>query len=247
MKYLQINSNLFINNRKLFAKKIKSNAMAIFNSNDVMPTNADGTMPFKQNSDLFWLTGIDQEDSVLIIFPNSKDVRHKEVLFLKETNELIAIWEGQKLTKQTAFKTSGIKTVYWLSDFDKVLSNMIEKADSIYLNKNTHSRLTSEVETRDDRFRKKIIKKYPKQKINEVAPILHYLRSIKSENEIKLMQIACDITGKAFNRVLSFIKPGVTEYEIEADSNTKFCWLWFWAASKFCNTMFLFFLTDPKF
>jgi len=213
MKYLQIENNLFINNRRKLITKMKENTIAVFNSNDIMPTNADGTMPFRQNNDLFWLCGVDQEESVLVISNNSTE---KEILFLKETSELIAIWEGAKLTKEEAFNTSGVSAVYWLSEMEEKLESLIETCDGIYLNKNIHSRAASKVETRDDRFRRVISKKYKKE-ILEVAPIMHELRSIKSESEISLMQNACNITEKGLRRILPFIKPGVMEYEIEAE------------------------------
>jgi Xaa-Pro aminopeptidase len=153
MKYFPIDNHLFITNRKALAAKIQKGALAIFNANDIMPTNADGSMPFRQNSDLFWLSGVDQEESVLLIFPNHPDESMREVLFLKETNKEIAIWEGAKLTKEEAFNTSGIKTVFWLSELENRLDELIKKADAIYLNKNMHGRSKSEIQTRDDRFR----------------------------------------------------------------------------------------------
>ena len=214
MKYLQIDNQLFIENRKRFASKLKANTLAILNSNDVLPTNADGTMPFRQNNDLFWLSGVDQEESVLLIYPDNKE--EKEILFLKETNAHIAIWEGAKLDKQKALATSGIADIYWLSEMESKLEELIGKCDGIYLNKNIHSRSASEVETRDDRFRKMISEKYNKE-ILEVAPIMHELRSIKSESEIALMQNACNITEKGVRRILPLIKPGIMEYEIEAE------------------------------
>ena len=214
MKYLQIDSQLFINNRKKFSDKLKENTLAIFNSNDIMPTNADGTIPFRQNNDLFWLSGVDQEESVLVVCPNNKE---KEILFLKETSELIAIWEGAKLTKEEALNTSGISAVYWLSEMEEKLEKLISKCDGIYLNKNIHSRSASDVQTRDDRFRNMITDKYSNKAIKEVAPIMHELRAIKSDFELKLMQNACDITEKGVRRILPFIKPGVMEYEIEAE------------------------------
>ena len=174
MKYSKINNNLFVENRNKFKNKLKKNTLAIFNSNDVMPTNADGTMPFCQNSDLFWLSGIDQEESLLVIFPDNDT--EKEILFLKETNEHIAIWEGEKLNKKEAYNVSGISTVYWLSELENKLKELIDKCDGIYLNKNMHSRSTSEVETRDDRFRKNIISAFEKNTY-ESAPIMHELRS----------------------------------------------------------------------
>ena len=213
MKYLQIDSQLFINNRKKFISKLKENTLAIFNSNDIMPTNADGTMPFKQNNDLFWLSGVDQEESVLVIFPNNEE---KEILFLKETSELIAIWEGSKLTKEEALNTSGISAVYWLSEMEEKLEDLISKCDGIYLNKNIHSRSASKVQTRDDRFRNMISEKYDKE-ILESAPIMHELRSIKSDIEISLLQNACNITEKGLRRILPLINPGIMEYEIEAE------------------------------
>jgi len=214
MKYLPIKNQLFTENRKKFSAQLKPNTISIFNSNDVMPTNADGTMPFRQNNDLFWLSGIDQEESVLVLFPDNDE---KEILFLKETNEHIAIWEGAKLTKEQALKTSGISSVYWLSEMEEKLKELINKSSGVYINKNIHSRSASEVQTRDDRFRNMITKKFSVKEILEVAPIMHELRSIKSSTEIVLIQNACNITEKGVRRILPFIKPGVTEYEIEAE------------------------------
>ena len=215
MKYESINPNLFINNRSLLANKLKENSIAIFNSNDVMPTNSDGTMPFKQNSDLFWLTGVDQEESLFAM--TKKNGKIEEFLFVKETNELIAIWEGAKLSKESATKNSGIKNVYWLSDIEKLLNKEIANTVSLYLNKNIHSRATSLVQTRDDRFREQIMKSFPDKSIDEIAPIMHELRFVKSDLEIGLMQKACDITEKGLRRILPIIKPGIAEFEIEAE------------------------------
>ena len=217
MKYLPIESQLFTDNRTKFKSRLEKNAIAIFNSNDVMPTNADGTMPFRQNNDLLWLCGVDQEESVLIIFPDHPDKSMREVLFLKETNQHIAVWEGAKLTKENAYKNSGIRTVFWLSELKNKLEALIPQADFIYLNKNIHSRATLNVQTRDDRFRLMIKKRFPNKRIKEAAPIMHELRIIKSKNEINLLQNACNITEKGFRRILPFIKPGVMEYEIEAE------------------------------
>ena len=215
MKYEAIDYNLFIKNRALLSGKLEDNSIAIFNSNDVMPTNSDGTMPFKQNSDLFWLTGVDQEESVFVMVKNENNT--KELLFLKETNEHIAIWEGAKLSKNQAYKNSGIKEVYWLSDLEKTISSEVAKIKNLYLNKNIHSRSTSEVQTRDDRFREDIKNKFPEKEIKEVAPIMHELRFIKSEIEVGLIQNACNITEKGLRRILPLIKPGIMEYEIEAE------------------------------
>ncbi len=222
MKYLPIKNKLFIKNRNALKDKMDSNSIAIFNSNDVMPTNSDGTMPFIQNSDFFWLSGIDQEESILIIFPENQNRQMREVLFLKETNEHIAIWEGAKLTKKQAYEKSGIPTVFWLNDFEGFLSKVMLKCSSVYLNKNIHSRSASEVQTRDDRFRLMIKNKYPNKKIKESAPIMHKIRSIKSNIEIDLMQTACNITEKGLRRILPFIKPGIMEYEIEAELRHEF-------------------------
>ena len=217
MKYEQIDKKLFVENRKLFSVKLKENTLAIFNANDIMPTNADGTVPFRQNNDLFWLCGVDQEETVLVIFPDHPDKNLREILFLKETNKEIAIWEGAKLTKEEAYSTSGIQTVFWLSELENKLAELIAKANGIYLNKNMHSRSTSEVQTRDDRFRIMIKEKFSSKNIIEVAPIMHDLRYIKSKIEIALMQTACNITEKGLKRILPFIKAGVMEYEIEAE------------------------------
>ena len=216
MKYNTLDSNLFIQNRNLFSKKLENNSIAIFNSNDIMPTNSDGNMPFKQNSDLFWLTGADQEESVLIITKHNNNVVD-ELLFLKETNEHIAIWEGAKLTKEKAFQNSGIKKIYWLSEMEEIIERKITDCKNLYLNKNIHSRSTSKVQTRDDRYREYITTKFPNKIIKEVAPIMHELRFIKSDIEIELIQHACDITEKGLRRILPLIKPGIMEYEIEAE------------------------------
>ena len=217
MKYKQIDKQLFIENRKKLAPLLDKGSLAIFNANDVMPTNADGTMAFRQNNDLFWLSGVDQEESLLLLYPENPNEKEREMLFLKETSALIATWEGEKLTKESAFNTSGIKTVYWLGELEIKLKELVGKADTVYLNKNMHSRSTSQVQTRDDRFRLMIEEKFSGKEIKEVAPIMHELRYVKSEIEISLMQKACDITEKGLRRILPFIKPGVMEYEIEAE------------------------------
>lgn len=217
MKYTPIKNKLFIENRKKFVKEMKEGSLAVFNSNDIMPTNADGTMGFKQNSDLFWLCGIDQEETILVIYPDSKTKLYKEVLFVRETNEHIAVWEGAKLTKQQATETSGIGTVYWTSQFKQIFQGLMAECEHVYLNTNEHTRAVIEVETRDTRFNNWCKEVYPLHKYIRVAPIMHKLRAIKSKEEIALMQEACDITEKGFRRILNFVKPGVWEYEIEAE------------------------------
>ncbi|MCC6369736.1 MAG: aminopeptidase P family protein [Bacteroidia bacterium] len=217
MKYDLIDSNLFTGNRNKFKNGMKPNSMAVFVSNDIMPTNADGAMGFRQNSDLFYLSGIDQEDTILVIFPDVKDGKHKEILFVKETSELIAIWEGAKLNKQQATEVSGVEHIYWFQDFKKVMQPFFTQAEHIYLNSNEHTRRYIETETAQDRFNKRIRAEYPHHKYERSAPIMHRIRAIKSTQEIDLIQKACDITEKGFRRLLKFIKPGVWEYEIEAE------------------------------
>ena len=219
MRYAPINKQLFIQNRKKLQHELKGASVVVVNANDVMPTNADGTMPYRQNSDLFYLTGVDQAESILVLCPDFPDKKLREVLFLQETNEHIAVWEGHKLTREEARAQTGIQTVMWLSEFSKVFNTMMVMGDTehVYLNTNDHYRAETMVESRDMRFIKWCKDKYPLHKYERLAPIMHRLRYIKSEAEIKLMQQACDITGKAFRRVLKFVKPGVKEYEIEAE------------------------------
>lgn len=217
MKYDRINSDLFILNRKNFSKHLKKGALAVFNANDIMPTNADGTMKFIQNKDLFHLSGVDQEESILVIFPDAFMEEHKEILFVKETNEHIARWEGAKLDKESASLTSGIESVFWLQEFDSVFKNLMSQAEFVYLSTNEHLRNSTEVETRNDRFRKTCLAQYPLHTYERSEPIMHQVRSIKSPIEVELMQKSSDINTQAFNRVLKFIKPGVKEYEIEAE------------------------------
>ncbi len=217
MKYEPIPQSLFVKNRKKLAEKMAPNHIAIFNANDIMPTNADGTMPFRQNADLFYLSGIDQEETILIIYPDARKEEWKEMLFLRETNETIAIWEGHKYTKDEATAASGIEAVHWLDEFETILKNIIFEADGVYLNFNEHLRNNNPVQTRDDRFRQWIQEKYPLVSYKSIAPEMHRLRAVKEPEELELIRHACSITEKAFRRLLKFIKPGVMEYEIEAE------------------------------
>jgi len=217
MKYHKIDSSLFIKNRKKFIEMMKPNSVAFFNSNDIYPISADSTLPFEQHRDIFYLSGVDQEESVLMLCPNANDPNYREVLFLKETNEHIAIWEGEKLTKQQAFETSGIKSVFWINEMEKVIDNVVMHCESIYYNHNEHYRANVEVETREERFNKWLENKFPKIKKNRSNPVLQQLRSVKENIEIELIQTACNITNKGFRRVLNFVKDGVWEYEIEAE------------------------------
>lgn len=217
MKYAPINKSLFVENRNKYKQQLKPGAMGVFVSNDILPTNADGAMGFRQNSDLFYLCGVDQEDTILMIFPGVKDGKHKEVLFIKETSPLIAIWEGAKLTKEQATKVSGIENIYWHHEFEKVFQTFVFQAEYIYLNSNEHSRRYINTETAEMRFAKWMKEKYPLHNYERSAPIMHKIRSIKSGVEIELIQQACDITEKGFRRLLKFVKPGVWEHEIEAE------------------------------
>ena len=217
MKYQSINSALFIKNRKNFASSMQKNSMAIFNSNDIYPISADSTMPFEQHRDLFYLSGVDQEESVLMLFPDCPNENLREVLFLKETNEHIAVCEGEKLTKEAAFNTSGVQTVFWLQDLEKVLFEMTTYCDTFYINTNEHYRANVATETREDRFTKWLLAKYPAHRVAKSNPILQSLRAVKDPIELELMQQACNITEKGIRRVLNFLQPGVWEYEIEAE------------------------------
>ncbi len=217
MKYHQIDGELFIANRAKFIQHMTSNTLAVFNSNDIYPISSDATMPFQQHRDIFYLSGVDQEESILVLFPTASNPAHREVLFLRETNETIAIWEGEKLNKTKAFEASGIKTVYWLNQFPTIFKQLMAEAQGIYLNTNEHLRANTEVETREDRFIKQVKIDYPAHQVYKSAPILHKTRSIKEAVELALMQTACDITENGFRRVLDFVKPGVWEYEIEAE------------------------------
>ena len=217
MKYDKINSELFKKNRKNFIAKMKPNSVAFFNSNDIYPVSADSTLPFEQQRDIFYLSGVDQEESVLMLTTNSEKTRYKEVLFLKETSPHIAVWEGPKLDKNQAYETSGIETVFWLDEMEKIIDDVMQNCETIYYNHNEHYRAKVEVETREERFNKWIESKFENKRKERSNPILQRLRSIKDPIEIKLIQRACDITQKGFRRILNFVKDGVWEYEIEAE------------------------------
>lgn len=217
MKYNPLPQSLYIRNRKKLADKLPAKCVVVFHANDIMPTNADGTMRFRQNNDLFYLTGIDQEETILVICPDFPDPNMREILFLRETNEHIAIWEGHKYTKEEAMAVSGIQNIQWVANFDQVLNTLMALSQHVLLNSNEHLRADVQVESRDARFIKKCKERYPLHHYHRVAPMMHQLRAVKEQEEIEQMQIACDITEKGFRRILSFVKPGVTEYEIEAE------------------------------
>lgn len=217
MRYEIIDKSLFIDNRKNFLNKVDKNSVSVFVSNDFMPTNADETLHFVQNTNLLYLTGIDQEDTFLILAPNFPDKKMREILFIKETSEEIAIWEGNKLTKEEARKISGIETIMWNNNFKNVLDLILAESESIYLEKNEHIRSNTKVQTSQDRFIDEINKKYSTYKVKRSYPILSELRMIKNKIEIDLIQKACNITDKGFRRVLNFIQPDIMEYDIEAE------------------------------
>jgi len=217
MRYQPIKKDLFIKNRKNFMAQMKPSSIAIFNSNDIYPIGADSTIPFQQDRNLYFLSGIDQDSSILLLFPDAPKEKHREILFLTETNEHIAVWEGEKYTKEKAFEASGVKTVYWLKDLHKVLHEIMSQCDTVYINTNEHYRANVETETRETRFNNWLLKKYPAHQTAKSNPILQRLRSVKDPLEIEVMQQACNITEKGFRRVLDFVKPGVWEYEIEAE------------------------------
>ncbi|HET9054778.1 MAG TPA: aminopeptidase P family protein [Cyclobacteriaceae bacterium] len=219
MRYTPLHKSVYINNRKRFVNALQPGSVAVFNANDIMPTNADGTMRFRQNNDLFYLTGIDQEETMLMLFPDHPDKNFREVLFLRETSELIATWEGHKLTKVEAKALSGIETVLWVADFQRVFNTALTMggAEVVYLNTNEHYRADVAVQSRDSRFIGWCKEKYPLHSYKRLAPIMAKLRSTKSKEELSQMQIACDITNRGFRRILKFVKPGVKEYEIEAE------------------------------
>ena len=217
MRYTPIDSQLYIQNRQRLYQLLKPKSLVILHSNDVMPTNADGTMGFKQNSDLFYLSGIDQEETVLLVFPDHPDPKFREILFVRETNENIAIWEGEKLTIPQAFERSGIPRIYWTHQWDSVFPQVVFEAENVYFNTNEHARSDSRVQTRDARYLQEFKEKYPLHRLERLAPLMAFLRAIKQPLEIEQLQKAINITHDGFMRVLKFITPDVWEYEIEAE------------------------------
>ena len=222
MKYLPIDSNLFKRNRSKFISQMLPNSIAVFNSNDIFSTGADSTLPFYQHRNIFYLSGVDQEESILVLNPNANNPAHKEILFLKETNDHIAIWEGAKLNKDQAKNSTGIQSVYWLDEFETIFSKLMTNVDKVYFNNNDHYRKAVEMQTREDRFLIWLKSNYPKHKIEYSFPIMEKLRGVKEPEEIELIQKACDITEKGFRRVLKFLKPGVMEFHVEAEYSHEF-------------------------
>ena len=217
MKYLPLNPEIFIQNRKRFIARMDKNSIAIFNSNDELPASGDALLPFKQNADLFWLTGIEQEDTMLVLFPDNPDPKYREVLVLVRPNELKEKWDGHRLTAKEGKEISGIENVVWLDVLDGMLQPWIHLADTIYLNTNENDRKANLVPVRDYRYAADMRSRYPLHDYRRSAKILKDLRAIKSSLEVEVIQKAIDITDNAFRRLLKFIKPGVMEYEIEAE------------------------------
>ncbi|CAN5722031.1 aminopeptidase P family protein [soil metagenome] len=219
MRYPPLPKELFIESRTRLSKKLPRKSVVFLHANDIYPTNADGTMTFVQNSDLFYLSGVDQEESILVLFPDAPDEKQRTLLFIRETSETIAIWEGDKLTKEQAAARSGIPigSVHWLSEFDPVYRHLMCQAQQVYLNSNEHARATVDVETRDRRFVRRCQHEFPLHRFERLAPLMHDLRMVKSSREIEVLKKAVAITEQGFRRLLQFVKPGVMEYEIEAE------------------------------
>lgn len=221
-RYEALGKDLFIANREKLKAKLKPNSVVVVCSNDIMPTNADGTMNFRQNSNLLYLSGIDQEESTLVIAPDHPDPKMREVLFLRETNEHIAVWEGHKYTKEEAREESGIEHIVWNDNFEQTFNTLLAEVDHIYLYNNEHIRNATDVETRTDRFTKWCHAKYPNYEYERLAPHIYDLRTVKEQREIDMLQVACNITEKGFRRILNYVKAGVWEFEVEAEYQHEF-------------------------
>lgn len=217
MRHLPIDPQLFIQHRESLKARLQPGSLVIVNANDILPTNADGTLLMQANSDLFYLTGVEQEESILVMFPDHPDETMREILFLRETNEHLTIWEGHKLSKEEAIKTSGIRNIKWLDTFPTILHQLMCDADHVYLNANEHKRAVIEVETRDARFIHELKSKYPLHSYQRLAKIMHQLRTVKHDLELQLLKQAIAVTKSGFERVARATRPGVTEYQLEAE------------------------------
>ncbi|RCL72635.1 MAG: aminopeptidase P family protein [Flavobacteriales bacterium] len=217
MKYTPLPASVFSHHRQRFMAELKPNSMAVFNSNDIYPISADSTLPFAQHRDLFYLSGIDQEETVLILYPDAENPAHREIVFVRETNAHIAVWEGHKLNKEEATKVSGIKTVLWTNEFENAFLDLAKNAENIYINTNEHYRAKVETQTREDRFIARSKELFPNHTFQKSNLILQALRGVKDPEEIAHIQQACNITEKGFRRILRYVKPGVWEHEIEAE------------------------------
>src|SRR6185369_3861508 len=217
MRYASIDPQLFVSHRANLQKLLLPNSLAVVNANDILPTNADGTLLLYPNSDLFYLSGIEQEKSVLLLYPDAHEESNREILFLRQPNPHLETWEGHKLGKEEASRISGIERVEWLSDFRPLFHRLMCECDHVYLNSNEHKRAEVVVETREARFVRGVQKAYPLHDYQRLARLLHRLRAVKSAAEIGLLRKACDITAAGFRRVCRFLKPGVNEMELEAE------------------------------
>ena len=217
MKNLPLNPEIFISNRKRFVEKMKPDSIAIFVSNDEVPRNGDAIYHFQQNSDLYWLSGIQQEDSMVILFPDNPDKKYREVLVLVRPNELKEKWDGKRLRREEATAISGMQTIVWLDSLDGLLQPWIHLADNIYLDSNENDRKASLVRSRDYRYIDEMKARYPLHNYERAAKIMKELRAVKTEQEIEVVKKAIEITGNTFKRVMQFVRPGVMEYEIEAE------------------------------
>lgn len=217
MRYEPIDPKLFVQNRERLKKMLLPNSLAVVNANDILPTNADGSLPLLPNTDLFHLSGVEQEQSILVLYPDADIEKHHELLFLRETNEELAIWEGHKLTKEEARKVSGIQQVHWLQDFPRLFHRLMCECEHVYLNTNEHKRAVVEVETREARFVADTLRRYPLHDYQRLARLMHRLRVGKNDLEVELIRKAAQITKRGFERVLRMLKPGVSETRIEAE------------------------------
>lgn len=222
MRHQPIDSSLFVENRARLQQLLPPNALAVVQANDVLPTNADGTFKNFPNADLFYLSGIEQEESILLLFPDAPEPSQREILFVREPIEILEIWEGHKLTKEEAIEASGVPTIKWISEFPNIFRNCMLSAEQVFLNQNEHRRAAVVVETRDDRFVAECMKQFPLHTYRRLAPLLHQLRAVKTAGEIELMRKACGITKGGFERLLKFVKPGVYEHEVEAELSHEF-------------------------
>lgn len=217
MRYTPLPADFFVANRQRLYAGLPPRSLVIVHANDVLPTNADGTLGFIQNSDQYYLSGVDQEETILVLFPDAPDPKQREMLFVRETNEHIAIWEGEKLTKEQAAERSGIQRVHWLTEFETLFRQVMVQADHVYLNSNEHPRAAILMESREARFTQRCLREYPLHDYHRLAPLLHGLRIIKQSQEIEALREAIRITEDGFRRLLNFVRPGVWEFEIEAE------------------------------
>lgn len=217
MRHSDIPADLFIRNRERLAGLLPRQSLAVVNANDILPTNADGSLLMQPNSDLFYLTGLEQEETILLLAPDAFDEKQREILFIRQPNEHLKTWEGHKLSKEEATRISGISQVKWLSDFPSEFHKLMCEVEQVFLNSNEHKRAVIEVGTRDARFIRRVQAHYPLHQYQRLARLLHRLRVVKSEEELALIRRACDLTGRGFRRLLPFVKPGVNECEVEAE------------------------------